>query len=151
MRRVAGSLAALLAIACGRAERAPTPIVEARLGVFFGGQVQERDEIPFELDRTRQSQGFRLDLSRVAPKPHHVRWEIERPPARPGASRVTALADAELRPEQTRFDQLIAFQPGDPLGLWNVRVLVDGEIVLDRAVVVYDAAARRRALGDGGA
>ncbi|MEB2311465.1 MAG: hypothetical protein OZ921_13330 [Sorangiineae bacterium] len=151
MRRLVGALAALLAIACGRAERAPAPLVDARLGVFFGGQVQERDEIPFELDRTRQSQGFRLDLSRVEPKAHHVRWEIERPPGKPGARRVTALADADLRPEQARFDQLIAFQPGDPLGLWNVRVLLDGEIVLDRAILVYDAAARRRALADGGA
>lgn len=152
MRRLATlALVAVAALGCQPRSAANPLVKEAKLGVFFGGQMQDRDEIPFELDATKQTQGFRIDLARDADKSHHVHWEVDRPgTAKSGGSRVVAINDADTRAGQSRFDQAIPLKPGDPLGLWNVRVLLDGEIVIDRELTVYDAAARRRLLADGG-
>lgn len=153
MKRLAAFALVSLAVSACNAQRGTDALVKhAELGVFFGGQVQERDEIPFELDATKQSQGFRIDLSHPPDKPHHVRWEIDRPASgRHGVDRVVSIGEADIRVGQARFDQSLPFKPGDPLGVWNVRVLVDGDIVIDRELTVFDAAARRRLLADGGA
>jgi hypothetical protein len=133
------------------------PVARAEFGVFFGGQVQEREEIPFQLDRTRQTQGFRIELAEPAPRELLVTWEIEKPakparaPGKPKRDRVTELAEARVLPGETRFEQLLEFKPGDPLGSWKIRVDVEGQRVLERGFVIYDAherAASRNA--DGG-
>jgi hypothetical protein len=137
----------LSALVAGCVERR-TPdrlVAKAELGLFFGGQIQERDEIPFVLDRAKQTQGFRVEFSHVLAKPAHVRWEIDRPNPKQRGRAVT-LAQADVRAGLDRFDQEIAFQPGDPLGVWNVRVIVDDQVVIDRPVSVYDVAARKRAI-----
>jgi hypothetical protein len=46
---------------------------------------------------------------------------------------------------------VLAFHPGDPLGVWNVRVVVRDKVVIDRPIEVFDAATRKRqAPRDGG-
>lgn len=142
MTRRRACLVLVLALA-GCRERGPQA-ARAELGVFFGGQVQEREAIPFELDRGRQTQGFRVELGDTSDRAATVRWEIDRPAPRGG--RVTELGQAELRAGQRRFDCEIPFKPGDPLGIWNVRVLVDDVLVLDRAVEIYDQRERQRAI-----
>lgn len=132
-----------LAAACDRPKAPRGPLERAELGVYFGGQVQERREIPFNLDRSAQSQGFRLTFREPLTRPVEVRWEIDRPAPR-GRGRAVELGDARARIGQTVLDQEIVMKPGDPLGTWNVRVFVDGELVIDRAISIYDAAARRR-------
>ncbi len=126
--------------------RAPKTLVSrAELGIFFGGQVQKRDEIPFSLDRAKQTQGFRIDFAEPLARPARVHWEIDRPNPK-GRGRAVELGEAEARPGAQRFDREIAFEPGDPLGTWNVRVLLDDELVIDRPVSIYDATARKRAV-----
>jgi len=117
----------------------------AQLGLFFGGQVQERDEIPFTLDRSKQTQGFRIDFVAPLTEPLAIRWEIDRPKVR-GNGRVAELGADQARVGQERFDHELPFEPGHPLGTWNFRVIAGEQIVIDRPVLVYDARARRRAL-----
>ena len=53
-----------LALAACQAPGDPeAPGLEAKFGVFYGGQVQELDDIPLSLDSARQRQGFRLELT----------------------------------------------------------------------------------------
>ena len=67
------------AVACDPPAAAVGPVARAELGVFFGGPVQERAEIPFTLDRNRQTQGFRLTFHRALSRPGEIRWEVDPP------------------------------------------------------------------------
>lgn len=141
-------LSSMLLAACWDgpgAEKSEAPV--AKFGVFFGGQIQERPEIPFVLDSTRQTQGFRVQLIQPARRDLDVSWEVEMPA--PGISgrdkTITKLGKTLLRRGESRLDQRFLFEPGDPLGLYNVRVRLGDDLVIDRAFVVYDEAQRRRA------
>ena len=131
------------AVACDPPAAALGPVARAELGVFFGGQVQERTEIPFTLDRNRQTQGFRLTFHQALSRRVEIRWEIDRPGPR-GRGRAVELGDSQARPGMAVFDQEIAFKPGDPLGNWKLRVFVDGEVALDRSLVIYDPDTSKR-------
>jgi len=138
------ALAALLVLGCGRrpaADGLPGPTARAEFGIFYGGQVQERDQIPLEPDRTRQRQGIRLDFDGPLPREVTVSWEIDMPGdtrgvrdarGRAGRGRLVKLDEARVPAGRTRFDQTIELLPDDPMGTWNIRVRVDGEIVIDR-------------------
>ena len=153
-------LALFLALAACRERAAPAPgvVQRAQFGIFFGGQVQEREQIPFEASRARQVQGFRLDFRAPLERDLGVEWEINRPRAsQKGLHKTTAsgerlvqLGQAQARAGQTRFEQVLPFEPGDPLGVWNIRVLVGGQLVIDRRFLVYDEEARARAERDAG-
>ncbi|MCC6903820.1 MAG: hypothetical protein IT377_32935 [Polyangiaceae bacterium] len=136
-------LALASAAACDRPAAPQGPVARAELGVFFGGQVQERKEIPFTLDRNRQTQGFRLTFHQPLARPAEIRWEIDRPGPR-GRGRAVELGESQARVGMTVLDRELSMKPGDPLGTWKIRVFVDGEVALDRSVVIYDAAARTR-------
>lgn len=60
--------------------------------------------------------------------------------------RKAKLGQARWRPGETVFEQVLPFSPGDPLGLWNIRVLVGSRVVLDRPFLVYDPEERERRL-----
>lgn len=144
--------AACGALACQPAR--PKPLLEkAELGVFFGGEVQERKELPLMLDRAKQRQGFRLRFSEPLTRPLKVKWEIDMPGAgrrvrdtagRRGYGRLVRLSEAEARSGLSVFDQEIRFVPADSPGTWNVRVHVNGELALDRSIWVYSHTRRRR-------
>jgi len=157
-------LAALL-IAC-KPEPETGLISSAKFGVFFGGQLEERRDIPFELDTSKQTQGFRIDFEGRLPSDADVAWTIDMPGAGtpgktprakngsppPEAHRKRITGSAKIHAGATRFDQVVPFEPGDPLGLWNARVVVRGKVVIDRPFEVYDRAERSRAGStDGGA
>jgi hypothetical protein len=142
-------------VACNGGRALTEPQLSAEFGIFYGGQVQERDELPLELDRTRQLQGFRLQLDPPPQRPLEVRWELGRPgvgralldsQGRRARPRKVELGQARWRPGERLFEQTLPFSPGDPLGLWNMRVLLDGQIVIERPFLVYDAAQRSQRL-----
>jgi hypothetical protein len=149
--RLGGAALVWLALGGGcRAPAEPTPGVVAQFGVFFGGQVQERSELPFELDRARQVQGFRIELDPPPAQALDVRWELSLPSSqravddqgRKAPARRTRSGQVSMRPGEPRLEQTLPFASDDPLGLWNIRVLLGERVVIDRPFLVYDARAR---------
>jgi hypothetical protein len=143
-RGVALGIAALvLALGCERAP-APSP-VRARFGVFFGGQVEEREEVPLILDRARQNIGVRLEFGEPPATSARVSWELEKPAAtdKSGKSQGSLVdyGEARTRPGEAVLDVPLAFRPGDRAGAWHIRVALDGKSVLDRAFKVVPATA----------
>jgi hypothetical protein len=151
-------MAPLLLGACQR--RASDELVKrAEFGVFFGGQVQTLDQIPFELDRARQTLGFRLEFSRALSVSIPIAWELDVPSRTnaAGAGKTARLGRALRRGSaqapvgRTEFEQVLFFDPSDRLGTWNIRVRAGQSWVIDRPFLVYDADARTESnRGDGG-
>jgi hypothetical protein len=134
-------LVVLLALTgCEGHGRGKPPGTRAELGVFYGGQVQELREIPLELDPARQRHGFRIVLEKPYVREVPVRWEIDKPATRAQKrhARVTELGEGMLPAGQVMFERAFTFRPGDPLGVYNFRVLVGNELVLDRSISVID-------------
>jgi hypothetical protein len=146
-----GVASATLMGACRSPKSTPTP--SAQFGIFYGGQIQERQFIPFELNSAKQRIGFRLLFPTPLPEATEVLWEVSRPGAREPRAlpvskpdrRVTEFGSATLAQGEQRFEQVIALRPGDPLGLWNLRVATHDEVLIDRPFTLYDADERRRA------
>ncbi|HEV8550244.1 MAG TPA: hypothetical protein VGQ57_14470 [Polyangiaceae bacterium] len=132
-------LASAWLFACDRSPRPPE--VRATFGVFFGGQIQDRQTIPLILDRARQSVGVRLEFAEPPAADRRVEWELDRPAGKkPGdTSRVVAFGQARARAGEAVLDVPLAFQPNDRPGTWRVRVVLDGQRVLDRAFTVTPA------------
>lgn len=144
---LAGGALSFAACEQGQGPASAGPIQEARLGVFFGGQLQQREEVARVFDES-QSQGFRIVFREPLRESKRVRWELQLPPKRgSGEVVVSKLGEVTVPAGQRQVDQVFRFEPGDPLGLWNIRVLVDESLVIDRAWLVFDAAARRQAEG----
>jgi hypothetical protein len=150
------SLCGIALLSCSRPEPAAF-VKSAKLGVFYGGQVQERTDVPFELDPGKQAQGFRIEFTEPLAADTDVEWRIDVPKADPDRRRKprvagelatpprTSLSGKDVaRAGETALDHPLAFHPGDPLGLWNVRVVVRGKVVIDRPLEVFDPAARKR-------
>ena len=133
------------------------PLVEhAAFGVFFGGQIQDRKELPFELDSTKQSCGIRIDFREPLTHSAKVTWEIARPlnekasKTDAGADRVTEVGEAAARVGERRLDVPVLLRQGQVLGSWHVRVKVDGRAVIERDVLVFDPRERRLREADAG-
>jgi hypothetical protein len=156
MRRPASHLlllvVALLLGAC-RSRGSEGLVRRAEFGVLFGGQVQMLDEIPFELDRARQTLGFRLEFARALDATLPIVWELDmpcratpsnaRPSSRPG--RTVRRGSTKAGVGRREFEQVLFFEPSDMLGTWNIRVRAGPIWVIDRPFLVYDAEARRLA------
>jgi len=125
--------------ACRRGDAAPE--VEAHFGVFFGGQLQEREKVPLIVERARQTIGIRLEFASAPSAEQSVRWELEKPApgkANDGA-RVVAYGEAKTRVGAPVLDVPLAFESSDRPGAWRVRVELDGKRVLDRPFTVTPA------------
>jgi hypothetical protein len=135
--------------ACAKQRDPDPPVLRASFGVFFGGQIQDRKELPFELDPAKQQQGIRIDFRAPLTRALPVAWEIARPvsakaaKADAGFEQVVEVGDATARVGEARLDVPLSFRQGQVLGTWHVRVKVDARVVLDRDVLVFDARERR--------
>lgn len=130
------------------------PLVErAAFGVFFGGQIQDRKELPFELDKAKQRIGIRVEFKAPLARSMPVAWEIARPLSAKASKgdaavdQVVEVGEAAARVGEKQFDVPLLLRQGQVLGTWHVRVKVDGRSVLDRDVLVFDARERREAEG----
>ena len=135
----------------------PDPLVErAAFGVFFGGQIQDRTELPFELDPAKQRIGIRVDFRAPLARAVPVTWEIARPASvkasksDAGADQIVEVGDAMARVGESRLDVPLSLRQGQVLGAWHVRVKVDARVVIDRDVLVFDVRERRDRERDAG-
>lgn len=126
-------LAVSLAIVCASCSKPAPEIAPTRgvFGVFFGGQVQELQELevpPLGLTNL----GFRLTFSAENAHDRRVHYEVVRPGSR--GRRLTIADDFVVGAGETTFDRPIPIPPDAELGTWNVRVECDGVAVIDRAI-----------------
>jgi hypothetical protein len=137
--RLAASFVALALFACEKPREAPP--LDAKFGVFFGGQVEEREELPLVLDRTRQSHGIRLEFREPPERPLRVTWELEKPQASKldDAGKIVEYGETKTRVGEGRLEIPLAFKTGDRPGAWHVKVTVDERVVLDRGFKVVPA------------
>jgi hypothetical protein len=152
-RAFLGFVVLLMSTACEAQGAAASVSADAEFGVFYGGQVQEREEIPLELDGARQTLGFRLTVSPPPGQALEVLWALGGPgvgkrvadgQGRKARPRQVRMGRAHFRPGEAVFEQPTPFAPGDPPGLWNIRVQLGEHVVLDRPFLVYDAVERAR-------
>ena len=126
-------LALLALLGCEKPSEAPP--VDAKFGIFFGGQVEEREELPLVLDRTRQSHGIRLDFREPPERALRVTWEIEKPAVSKleDGGKLVEYGETKTRIGEERLEIPLTFRPTDRAGPWRVRVTVADRAVLDRA------------------
>jgi hypothetical protein len=128
--------------ACNQDKSMPTAEVSVQVGIFFGGQLQNRTEWPLVIDTARQSQGFRIKFRRILAKPARVSWEITRsssPSPKRNATHnesATEKFSATVPQGTDRFDQLIQFSENDRFGVWKLRIAVDDTPVWNHPVHV---------------
>jgi len=135
------SVCVLVVASAGACQRSPAGRVTARFGVFFGGQLQERKELPLIVDRARLPIGIRLNWADPPATAEHVHWELEQPLSdkNADAGRLVAFGDARARPGETDLDVPLSFRPNDHVGDWRVRVSVEGRLVHERGFRVVPA------------
>lgn len=128
-----------LVSACNSGEtRASSMVKAAHFGVFFGGQVQQRLEIPLSPDPTQNTQGIRLEFRSPLPQATQITWDLDYPNARNGprgpgsAPRSTRTETATVPAGADRFEQLLTLDPASMPGTYNLRVTLGEELALDR-------------------
>lgn len=125
----------VLCVACDPGSSAEFPAGE--VGIFYGGQVQRLQRI--ELPAVNPPEfGFRVHFPDAEAVENEGPWEVQWQVVRPGplGRRVKQIDEAEIPREQERLDQVISIPLEGGHGTYNVRVTVDGQLVIDRAVVV---------------
>ncbi len=137
MRPVLTLLAALGVVACTPQATPTQPTVE--LGVFYGGQIQRRQRIALQFDRSQQLQGFRVSFPQPTQVEQRLSWEVDKP-IRTGRSakpeRVVELGEAQLRAGTRRVDQPLFFGATDALGSWTVRVQLDDRQIFEQRIEI---------------
>jgi hypothetical protein len=137
----------VLCCACRHAPHPDGLVERAQFGVLYGGEIQERQQIPFELDRRKLTLVLRIVFVEPLPREVRVGWWIDMPGSakgvrdvqgRRGAGRLVKVDEAQVPAGRSQFDQVLPLSPGDPLGTWRIRAEVDGKTVLERPFVVYD-------------
>jgi len=133
----------ILALACsifGCEQHPSNHRTVVKVGIFYGGQIQNRLEWPLILDTTRQTQGFRIEFASPLTKPARVHWDVTRPKLRHKRRETShdetgpSSFDATIPSGSERFDQVIAFEDTDRVGDWKLTVSVDGATVWDRII-----------------
>jgi hypothetical protein len=118
-------------VACERDARGGL-VKEAEFGVFFGGQVQELEALPKQLDEARQRHGFRLTFDGPLPRDIAITWEISLPHADKSAPRPALVGETTAKAGQAVLDVPLSFRTSDPLGDWHAKVVAEGRVVIDR-------------------
>lgn len=120
----------------------------AEFGVLFGGDIQDRERLVLEPDPSKQELGVRVTFAQPVTRATRVSWEVERPSQvrglDGGTMRAAELGNVTLGAGERRADGKFVFRAGDPPGSWRVRVLVDGQSVLDRSFEVVLPEGRTR-------
>jgi hypothetical protein len=129
VKRLACGLVLMVLAGCREDEH-----VKGAVGVFYGGQVQELEQVTLDPVRA-PSFGIRVEFPEsVRGQDHDVRWEVVRPG--PLGRRVTEVGELRVNGDRAALDQVLPIDLREAPGLANVRVVVDGQLVIDRAIDV---------------
>lgn len=124
-----------------RSEQADPP--RAEFGVLYGGDIQDRAQIPLELSPEKQEIGLRLTFPTPLTEDAVVSWELERPTRQKGVDSGIAyaaeLGEQRVRRGESRVDVKLRFRKGDPLGTWRIRIHLNRKLVLERPFEVTRA------------
>jgi hypothetical protein len=137
-------LASTMLSAC-RDSKADADIERVEFGVLFGGDIQDREELPLELDPAEQELGVRVAFRAPLTAPRLVSWELERPTtakAPSGTAYAAELGQIRAAPGERRAEAKVHLRSNDLPGVWRIHVKVDGRAVLDRSVRVTPRAKR---------
>src|SRR5688572_22581252 len=91
-------LLAPLVLACERVDPQPHDLQRAQFGVFFGGEIQELQQVPLEPDHARQAIGIRLTFRTVPNPPLKVHWELAKPRKSSGEQKKRDAGAADAAP-----------------------------------------------------
>lgn len=129
MKRLACGLLLVIVVGCRDEEH-----ITGAVGVFYGGQVQELEQVTLDPVRA-PSFGIRVEFPEAARgQDHQLRWEVVRPG--PLGRRVTEVGELQVKGDRAALDQVLPIDLREAPGLTNVRVVVDGQVVIDRAIDV---------------
>jgi hypothetical protein len=136
---------AFAGVSCRRPATQPG-VERTEFGVLFGGDIQDRNVIPLELDPAKQELGVRVTFGAPLARDTRVSWELERPTKERssdgGLLYAAELGETRARSGERRAEGKLRFRRGDPLGTWRVRVRVDDTVVLERQFQVVPASNR---------
>jgi hypothetical protein len=115
----------------------PTELEAVEFGVLFGGDIQDRETIPLELDPARQELAVRVTFREPVRVERVIKWELERPTTKRGSDAgllyAAELGEIRARPGERRAESKLKLRAGDLPGTWRVRVRIDGDVVLERS------------------
>ncbi len=115
--------------ACSAAESSKQP--KGRFGVFYGGQVRALSEMSLKGAKLPKL-GFRLSHSQVSKQPRQVEYRLVRPGRT--SQRIKEWGRLNWQGEQPQLDHLLPWPEKFRAGYWSLRVLVDGQLILDRSI-----------------
>lgn len=142
-RFFAVALFALWAEGC-RARSDDAELERVEFGVLFGGDIQDRAEIPLVFDAAQQELALRVRFREAQRRERVVTFELERPTAQRsldgGTSYAAQLGEIRTLPGERRAEAKLGFRRGDLPGTWRLLVRLDGRLVLERKFTVVEPA-----------
>ncbi len=110
--------------------------IQAKFGVFFGSEIQDRRVLARPKGVSRETVGFRLALSPALTRAGTLRWQLELPGPRRASGalspRVERHGTALLASGSDRYDQTLPLELTDPEGTYNLRLWLDETVILER-------------------
>jgi hypothetical protein len=141
-RDLALAALALLACAACRARSDDPELDRVEFGVLFGGDIQDRAEIPLQHDAAQQELALRVTFRKEQTRERVVSFELERPTAQRapdgGISYAAQLGEIRALPGERRAEAKLGFRRGDLPGPWRLLVRLDGRQVLERRFTVVE-------------
>jgi hypothetical protein len=129
-----------------RSPAADSDVLRVEFGVPFGGDIQDRAQIPLDLETRELS--LRVTFREPLAKERRLSWELERPSSARGSDGgmlfAAELGEARVGKGESRAEAKLAFRRSDPPGPWRIVVRLDGRTVLDRHFEVVDKPAREK-------
>jgi len=114
--------------------------LRVEFGVPFGGDIQDRAQIPLGLETRELS--LRVTFREPLARDRVLSWELERPSSARGSDGGTLFAaelgEARVGKGERTAEAKLAFRRSDPPGPWRIHVRLDGRALLDRNFEVVD-------------
>jgi len=130
----------LTVLAGCRSPSVDSDVLRVEFGVPFGGDIQDRAQIPLDLE-TREL-ALRVTFREPLVRDRVLSWELERPSNARGSDGgmlfAAELGEARVGKGERSAEAKLAFRRSDPPGPWRIYARLDGRALLDRKFEVVD-------------